>query len=140
METIQLSSRKFLIGCLAASACFFLLGKAGHTSPAWIATELILTILGLFFLGSFRYQLDKNALTYGMVMVIIGTFIPLWWPASTLKAAMAAERRGREVACLNGLAVELARYDLGRGFTQRVSVRGLEPGFMPLGMTGLTGF
>jgi hypothetical protein len=56
------------------------------------------------------------------------------------EAAIAAERRCREVARLNGLAVESARYDLGRGLTQRVSVSGLEPSLMSLGMAGLAGF
>src|SRR5439155_4016264 len=90
-DIIALSARKFLIGCVAAAGSFYLLGRSGHTSPAWVATELFSTILGLFLLGSFRYQLDKNALTYGMGLVIIGTFIPLWWPASPLKASWAQE-------------------------------------------------
>ncbi len=91
MEIIQLSSRKFLIGCVVAAISFYLLGQAHWTSSAWVATELALTILGLFLLGSFRYQLDKNALTYGMGLVIIGTFIPLWWPACALKTSFSQE-------------------------------------------------
>src|SRR5258708_14645697 len=88
METIKLSSRKFLIGCVMAAGSFFLLGQTHWTSPAWVAIELGLTILGLFLLGSFKYQLDKNALTYGMLIVIIATFIPLWWPQSYLRSSM----------------------------------------------------
>ncbi len=90
-EVIALSPRKFLVGCVAATAFFYLLGQTHWTSSAWVAAELFLTILGLFLLGSFRYQLDKNALTYGMGLVIIGTFIPLWWPVSPLKASLAQE-------------------------------------------------
>ena len=30
--------------------------------------------LGLFFFGSFKYQIHKNALTYGMLMIIVATF------------------------------------------------------------------
>ncbi len=87
-EVIQLSRRGFIVLCGIASALFYCLGRAHITSPLWVATELGLTILGLFFLGSFRYQLDKNALTYGMGGVIIATFLPLWWPESGLKAAV----------------------------------------------------
>src|SRR5437879_9975952 len=91
MEVIQLSSRKFLIGCVIATVLFFFLGQGGWTSSTWVAIELTITILGLFLLGSFRYQLDKNALTYGMGLVIIGTFVPLWWPTSALRAALAQD-------------------------------------------------
>ena len=90
-EVIQLSRRKFLIGCAVMTMVFYVLGLAHLTSSMWVAIELMLTILGLFFLGSFRYQLDKNALTYGMGVVIIGTFIPLWWPSSDLKATIAQD-------------------------------------------------
>ncbi len=89
METVHLSPRKFIIGCAFAASALFLAGFAGWTRPAWVAIELFATILGLFLLGSFRYQLDKNALTYGMGMVILGTFLPLWWPASSLKETLA---------------------------------------------------
>ncbi len=91
-EIIQLPPRLFLIGSAVMAVLFFLLGRAEITSSVWVASELLLTILGLFFLGSFRYQLDKNALTYGMGFVIVATFLPLWWPASLLKTAIA--RRG----------------------------------------------
>ena len=39
-----------------------------------LALEVFATILGLFFFGSFRYQIHKNAVTYGMVLIIIATF------------------------------------------------------------------
>src|SRR5262249_44280775 len=35
------------------------------------------TILGLFLFGSFRYQIHKNALTYGTLLVVIATFCEL---------------------------------------------------------------
>jgi Na+/H+ antiporter NhaD/arsenite permease-like protein len=90
-ETINLSPRKFLIGCAVASAVLLWAGFSGISSPIWVAVELILTILGLFFLGSFKYQLDKNALTYGMGAVVIATFIPFWWPHSILKTEFASQ-------------------------------------------------
>jgi hypothetical protein len=43
--------------------------------PVWLlAAEVFATILGLFVLGSFRYQLHKNPLTYGMLLLIVATF------------------------------------------------------------------
>lgn len=89
VEVIQLSRAKFLWGCLAAGALFYVLGLKGITSGFWVAIQLVATILGLFFLGSFKYQLDKNALTYGMAGVIVATFFPLWWPGSQLRADIA---------------------------------------------------
>jgi Na+/H+ antiporter NhaD/arsenite permease-like protein len=38
---------------------------------------VLLTILGLFLFGSFKYQIHKNALTYGMLLVILATFVGL---------------------------------------------------------------
>ncbi len=91
IEVIQLSRAKFLIGCAAAAATFYLMGMNGITSGFWVAGQLIATILGLFLLGSFKYQLDKNALTYGMAGVIVATFIPIWWPHSQLRASINEE-------------------------------------------------
>ena len=50
--------------------------------PVWLlAAEVLATILGLFVFGSFKYQIHKNALTYGTLLVIIATFVML--PTST---------------------------------------------------------
>jgi hypothetical protein len=74
VEVINLSGRAFLGGCtLAAIAILF-----GPVLPVWLlALEVLTTILALFLLGSFKYQIHKNALTYGMLLVIIATFIKL---------------------------------------------------------------
>jgi hypothetical protein len=46
--------------------------------PVWLlATEVMATILGLFLFGSFKYQIHKNALTYGMLFIILATFSQL---------------------------------------------------------------
>jgi Na+/H+ antiporter NhaD/arsenite permease-like protein len=46
--------------------------------PVWLlAAEVLATILGLFLFGSFKYQVHKNALTYGMLLVISATFCGL---------------------------------------------------------------
>jgi len=47
-------------------------------TPVWLlAAEVFATILGLFLFGSFKYQIHKNALTYGMLLVIVSTFCGL---------------------------------------------------------------
>jgi hypothetical protein len=43
-------------------------------SPTLLAVEVFATIVGLFYFGSFRYQIHKNELTYGMLLIIIATF------------------------------------------------------------------
>ena len=61
---------------------------ASRPLPLWLlAAEVLATILGLFLFGSFRYQIHKNALTYGMLLVIIATFVGL--PTSTWHAEIA---------------------------------------------------
>jgi hypothetical protein len=61
--------------------CAFLAGAillVGPVMPVWLlATEVMATILSLFLLGSFKYQVHKNALTYGMLLVIVATFAKL---------------------------------------------------------------
>src|SRR5215213_5583127 len=48
------------------------------TMPLWLlAAEVLVTILGLFLFGSFTYQIHKNALTYGMLLIIVATFVGL---------------------------------------------------------------
>jgi hypothetical protein len=73
----MLSGRLFLAGCGVAAGLLFL---TWDTSVWLLAAEVFGTILGLFVLGSFKYQLHKNALTYGMLLVIVATFCRL--PAS----------------------------------------------------------
>ena len=38
---------------------------------------MLTTILGLFLFGSFKYQIHKNALTYGMLLIVVATFCGL---------------------------------------------------------------
>lgn len=74
-EVITLSGPYFVGACaLLAAAILFL----AHDMPVWLlAAEVLATILSLFLLGSFKYQIHKNALTYGMLLVIIATFCKL---------------------------------------------------------------
>ena len=73
----MLSGRKFIVACAAAAALVFAAGRLAPL-PVWLlAAEVFATILGLFLFGSFRYQIHKNALTYGLLLVIIATFCGL---------------------------------------------------------------
>ena len=73
---VQLSPVKFVIGCVVVAAVVLGLGLSGlWTPPPWVlAVEVFATILALFVLGSIRYRLHKNALTYGAALVITSTF------------------------------------------------------------------
>jgi hypothetical protein len=73
-EVITLSGRVFLGGCAVVAAGILF----GPVLPVWLlASEVLATILGLFLFGSFKYQIHKNALTYGMLLIIIATFCKL---------------------------------------------------------------
>ncbi|HXG51900.1 MAG TPA: hypothetical protein VNN77_10885 [candidate division Zixibacteria bacterium] len=76
-DPVFLSGRKFLLAC--AAAALLLLGWSRWSPlPAWLlALEVFATILGLFLFGSFKYQVHKNALTYGMALPIGATFCGL---------------------------------------------------------------
>ena len=67
----------FVTACVIAAGVILLASRVAPI-PLWLlAAEVLATILGLFAFGSFRYQIHKNALTYGMLIVIIATFCGL---------------------------------------------------------------
>lgn len=67
----------FMAVCTLVAGGILLLGRIA-VMPRWLlAAEVLATILGLFLLGSFRYQIHKNALTYGMLLITIATFAGL---------------------------------------------------------------
>jgi hypothetical protein len=73
----MLSGRRFVVACTIVAAVLLGTGRAVPL-PHWLlAAEVVATIIGLFAFGSFRYQIHKNALTYGMLLVIIATFCGL---------------------------------------------------------------
>jgi len=83
----MLPGRMFVAGCAVAAAVIFVAGLV-RPMPVWLlASEVLATIVGLFVFGSFRYQIHKNALTYGMLLVIVSTFAVL--PTSTWHAEIA---------------------------------------------------
>ncbi|MEO8260418.1 MAG: SLC13 family permease [Acidobacteriota bacterium] len=74
---VMLPGARFLAGCAVVASGLLVAGRVGPL-PLWLlALEVLVTILGLFLFGSFRYQIHKNALTYGMVLVIVSTFVGL---------------------------------------------------------------
>jgi hypothetical protein len=78
---VMLSGRWFVGGCALAAVALVGAGQL-QPLPVWLlASEVLATIVGLFVFGSFKYQIHKNALTYGMLLVIVATFTQL--PASS---------------------------------------------------------
>jgi len=74
---VMLSGRNFMFGCAIVAGMILLVGRV-TTLPMWLlAAEVLATILGLFLFGSFKYQIHKNALTYGMLMIVVSTFCGL---------------------------------------------------------------
>jgi hypothetical protein len=74
---VMLSGRWFVALCAIVGIGVVGLGTLVNI-PTWVlASEVLATILGLFFFGSFHYQIHKNALTYGMLLVIVATFSQL---------------------------------------------------------------
>ncbi len=70
----MLSSRGFLVGCVIAATVIFFLGRF-LVFPTWLlATEVFTSVICLFLFGSFKYQIHKNTITYGMLLVILVTF------------------------------------------------------------------
>jgi Citrate transporter len=90
-DVVELSSRTFVIACALAAFALLILGRVVTLPVGQLAVEIFATIIGLFAFGSFRYRIHKNALTYGMAMVIVATFIGIWWPTSHLRSAIADE-------------------------------------------------
>jgi Na+/H+ antiporter NhaD/arsenite permease-like protein len=74
---VVLSGRRFFFACAMIAAIVLFIGRFVPLSISLLAAEVFATILGLFCFSSFRYQVHKNALTYGMVLIIIATFCGL---------------------------------------------------------------
>ncbi len=73
-QVVLLSGRRFLLACGVVAAALLFLGRF-FVMPLWLlAAEVFATVLGLFLFGSFKYQIHKNALTYGMSLVVVATF------------------------------------------------------------------
>jgi Na+/H+ antiporter NhaD/arsenite permease-like protein len=86
---VMLSGRRFLIACAVMAGVLFAAGARAPLPVGLLAAEVAVTILGLFLLGSFKYQIHKNALTYGLLIVIAATFARL--PTSTWHVEIARD-------------------------------------------------
>jgi hypothetical protein len=73
----MLPGRWFFMASAGLAVAILLVGRVTPIPLGLLAVEVLATILGLFVFGSFRYQIHKNALTYGMLLVIIATFCGL---------------------------------------------------------------
>ena len=71
---VMLSSSAFMIGAAFVAAAIAAAGRFVAMPTSLLAGEVLATILGLFLFGSFRFQIHKNALTYGMALVVVATF------------------------------------------------------------------
>lgn len=74
---VMLSGRRFVIGCVIVACLVLVAGRLTALPLSLLAAEVFATILGLFVFGSFKYQIHKNSLTYGMALVIVATFCGL---------------------------------------------------------------
>lgn len=76
-SVVMLSAARFMIGCAIIAAALLVAGRTFTLPRGLLAAEVFATIVGLFLFGSFKYQIHKNALTYGMALVIVATFCGL---------------------------------------------------------------
>jgi hypothetical protein len=74
---VMLSGPRFLIGCAAVAAAILAAGRTMPMPVGLLGVEVLTTILSLFVFGSFKYQIHKNALTYGMLLIVVATFCGL---------------------------------------------------------------
>lgn len=93
---VHLPPRLFMSACLAAALVIAVAARSGAAIPAWLLpVEVGATILSLFLLGSFTYQLEKDALTYGMSLVMFASYAGSAWAQQGVQGAFSsAELRG----------------------------------------------
>jgi hypothetical protein len=86
---IMLPAAWFMGSCAIAAAAIVIAGQLVDIPSGLLTAEVLATILGLFLFGSFRFQIHKNALTFGMLLVIAATFSQI--PTSTWHAEIAQD-------------------------------------------------
>jgi Na+/H+ antiporter NhaD/arsenite permease-like protein len=74
---VMVPGRWFVIACVIVACVLLASGRIAPLPVPLLAAEVFITILALFVFGSFKYQIHKNALTYGMAIVIVATFVGL---------------------------------------------------------------
>jgi Na+/H+ antiporter NhaD/arsenite permease-like protein len=90
-SVVQIPARWWGLFCLLIAGLLFAIRAIFPPTANLLAAEFFSVILALFIFGSIRYQIDKNALTYGALLVIFSTFFPLWWPQSEFRGALARQ-------------------------------------------------
>lgn len=88
-DIVEIESKWYFGICLALAALIGIFTWKAPPGPNLLGIEVLATILALFLFGSIRYRIDKNAVTYGALPIILVTFFPLWWPPSPLREEMA---------------------------------------------------
>jgi len=72
----EVSAKTYLFVCLLISAVVFAVGRVIPT-PAALAAEIFTVVIALFVFGSSPVRVDKNAVTYGALPVIVTTYLLL---------------------------------------------------------------
>src|SRR5437870_12042462 len=74
---VMMPAKHFLFGSAIVAAGLLVVGRFVALPTTLLAVEVFATIFGLFVFGSFKYQVHKNALTYGMLLIMVATFTQL---------------------------------------------------------------
>ncbi|MBI5971037.1 MAG: hypothetical protein HY884_07780 [Deltaproteobacteria bacterium] len=82
---VEIKSKWFYLFCIAIAVLIGLFTWTTPADPNLMGIEVFITIIALFIFGSIKYRIDKNAVTYGALLVILATFFPIWWPKSELR-------------------------------------------------------
>lgn len=93
-EIIEIPSKRVFMICLAIAAVVGLFTWSNPPSANLLGAEVFATVVALFLFGSIKYRIDKNAITYAALPIILVTFLPIWWPTSQLRDEMAQHGMG----------------------------------------------
>src|SRR3990172_11809787 len=84
-NTVDIEAKWYFLVCSAIAVLIGFFTWTAPASPNLLGIEVFATIIALFVFGSIRYRIDKNAITYGALLIILVTFFPIWWPHSQLR-------------------------------------------------------
>jgi len=71
---LQVSAKTYLVACLLIAAMVFAVGRTHPPTPTVLAAEIFIVVIALFVFGSSRVRVDKNAVTYGALPIIVTTY------------------------------------------------------------------
>jgi len=74
---LHISTKTYLAACLLISTVVFAAGQVIPPTPAVLAAEIFTVVIALFVFGSSRVRVDKNAVTYGAIPIIVTTYLLL---------------------------------------------------------------